>query len=191
MLSSASCHRSHMKVPSSVMPSLLRRHHTAWRSENKCIGLLVRGMCAGSNVLSFYLKVISGDTLYMKKVQNNNYWSSWWPWHPEEEQRLKVEDSFLDWLTTLEATTTPTSLVIIYIFVEVVRYSGSPLISISCKLLLRDFSSSLAIAVIIKTVALRMDQEARLTVRDIVDKGYNLSFSVVRERRKITKHKKT
>jgi len=86
---------------------------------------------------------------------------------------MTVDDFFLDWLKTLEATTTHTSLVIIYIFVEVVRYSGSPLISISCKLLLRDFYSSLAKAVIIKTVALRMDQEARLTVRDVVDKGYN------------------
>jgi hypothetical protein len=49
-------------------------------------------------------------------------------------------------------------------------------------MLLRDVSSSLAIAVIIKTVALRMDQEARLTVRDVFDKGYNLSFSVMREK---------
>jgi hypothetical protein len=49
-------------------------------------------------------------------------------------------------------------------------------------MLLRDVSSSLAIAAIIKTVALRMDQEARLTVRDVVDKGYNLSFSVMREK---------
>lgn len=134
---------------------------------------------------------ISGDTLYMKKIQNNNYWSSRWPWHPEEEQRLTVEDSFPDWLTTLEATTTPTSLVIIYLFVEVVRYSGSPLISISCKLLLRDFSSRLAIAVIIKTVALRMDQEAWLTVRDVVDKGCNLSFTVVREKEREEKYQNT
>jgi len=58
-------------------------------------------------------------------------------------------------------------------------------------LLLRDFSSILAIAVIIKTVALRMDQEEWLTVRDVVDKGYNLSFTVVRERREIAKHKKS
>jgi hypothetical protein len=47
------------------------------------------------------------------------------------------------------------------------------------------------IAVIIKTVALRMDQEEWLTVRDVVDKGYNLSFTVVRERRDIPKHKKS
>jgi len=57
-------------------------------------------------------------------------------------------------------------------------------------LLLRDFSSSLAKAVIIKTVGLRMDQEARLTVRDVVDKGYNLSFCVVRERGKYQNTKK-
>jgi hypothetical protein len=49
-------------------------------------------------------------------------------------------------------------------------------------MLLRDFSSSLAIAVVIKTVALRMDQEAWLTVRDVLDKGYNLSFPVMREK---------
>ena len=49
-------------------------------------------------------------------------------------------------------------------------------------MLLRDFSSSLAIVVIIKTVALRMDQEAWLTVRDVLDKGYNLSFPVMREK---------
>lgn len=37
-----------------------------------------------------------------------------------------------------------------------------------------------------------MDQEARLTVRDVVDKGYNLSFSVVRKREKEnTKTQKT
>lgn len=49
-------------------------------------------------------------------------------------------------------------------------------------MLLRDVSSSLAIAVIIKTVALRMEQEARLTVRDVVDKGYNLYFSDTTEK---------
>jgi len=172
------------------MPSLLRRHHTAWRREKKCIGLSERDVCRKYVLSSWFECDFGGHSVYEEDTEKQLliFTMTVTSWGGTTTDGWG--DSFLDWLTTLAATTTRTSLVIIYLFVEVVRYSGSPLISISCKLLLRDFSSSLAIAVVIKTVALRMDQEARLTVRDVVHKGYNLSFSVVRERRKIPKHKK-